>query len=620
MNKGLKQTVCNLSILLLSTMLVLMAANAQAGEVGRKSTISPLSCAWSECWSCSQYRHLCQSRRHGEDAVLKSTVKTGETDITAAQASEDRNAKRYSNLYISFSSFAEMSDQAKAADLPDPSPVQISKDSPFGPLEACGNFPGIFDGTNFTDSEVEPWIEVNPTDPDNIVAIWQQDRWSDGGSRGNVAGVSFDGGASWQIVPIPGVTDCTGGPWERASNPRVSFGPNGTVHHMSLVFQTDPPLDRVGGFGPNAMMVSKSTDGGLTWSDPFTLIEDDNPRILNDMNSLTADPTDANFVYAVWDRLQITSAEAIAPENVRPGQGLALGIGLEFKASIYFARSTDGGDTWEPARKIYDPGANDRTIGNQIVVLPDGTVIDFFSELLNVENSDQNGPGFNFDLSLLRSTDKGETWQPRGRPIRAATIISNGAVTPDDGEPVRDASILFDVAVDPVNGNLYAVWQDIRFNGIEEVAFSMSSDGGLTWSQPIKVNQTPANKGNPLRAQAFLPSIAVADDGVLAVTYYDFRNDIDPTGGELTDYFAVHCEFDCNYPANWGNEIRLTDTSFDYLDAPFARGQFLGDYEGLASDGLNFLPAFGITSPTDPASIFFRRFSPQRPIGVHFEK
>jgi hypothetical protein len=43
--------------------------------------------------------------------------------------------------------------------------VQISEESPFGPLESCGNFPGEFFGigVNFVNSEVEPWVEVNPS-------------------------------------------------------------------------------------------------------------------------------------------------------------------------------------------------------------------------------------------------------------------------------------------------------------------------------------------------------------------------------------------------------------------------------------------------------------------------
>lgn len=496
--------------------------------------------------------------------------------------------------------------------------VQVSSTSPFGALGNCGNFPGIFNGTNYVDTEIEPWVDVNPTDTDNIVAYWQQDRWSDGGSRGNVAGVSFDGGATWQIVPVPDITDCTGGDWERASDPWVSFGPDGTLYQMSLVFMTDPPPDRTGGFGPNGMVVSKSDDGGLTWSDPIEVVVETDPRVLADKNSLTADPTDADYVYAVWDRLKITSGEAIDPENVRPGRGLALGVrfGYGFKGPIYFARSTDGGDSWESARKIYDPGANDQTIGNQVVVLPDGTVIDFFSELLNIENSDQQGQGYNFDLSFVYSDDQGDTWLPHGNnSVRALRMYVSdfGVFTPDLGQSVRDASVLFDVAVDPASGNLYLVWQDTRFSGFDEVAFSMSSDGGFTWSDPIKVSQTPVTPANPYRQQAFLPSVAVSDDGVVGVTYYDFRND-DGTG-ELADHWFASCDatsVDCADPASWsGSEQRLTDASFDYLEAPNAGGLFLGDYEGLTAAGSDFLAFFQqALSPADPASGFFRRVSP----------
>ena len=53
---------------------------------------------------------------------------------------------------------------------------------------------------------------VNPIDPDNIEAFWQQDRWSNGGCRGNGAGTSLNGGVTWDIVPVPGIADCTGSP------------------------------------------------------------------------------------------------------------------------------------------------------------------------------------------------------------------------------------------------------------------------------------------------------------------------------------------------------------------------------------------------------------------------
>jgi hypothetical protein len=487
--------------------------------------------------------------------------------------------------------------------------VQVSGASPF-PAD-CGLEPGVSDppGVTVLDSEVEPWADVNPTNPGNIVAFWQQDRWNNGGARGNVAGVSFNGGVNWETVVVPGLTECSGPAdggtdlnFDRASDPWVSFGPDGALHQISLLFDADPALAN---FGPNGLAVSKSTDGGLTWTDPILIIEDDQPNILNDKQSLTADPTAADFVYAVWDRLRVPPGAVINPENV---------IGLGFKSPFFFARSTDGGDTWEPARRIYDPGGNNQTIGHQLVVLPDGTLVDFFDEILNFRNDDGDAQ-FDLNLSLLRSPNKGETWLPRGRPIRVADIQSLSVVTPDEGEGIRDADILFDVAVDPdpISGALYAVWQDSRFSGFDQIAFIMSINGGLTWSTPIRVNQTPANNDNPLRQQAFIPSVVVAgDDGTVTVTYYDFRNDVNTAEVELVDHFAVHCHADCSDPASWADpddEVRLTATSFNILEAPVARELFIGDYVGLASDGSDFLAVYAKSDdPTgDPATIFFRR-------------
>ena len=380
--------------------------------------------------------------------------------------------------------------------------VPISGASPFGPLGACGNFPGTIDpGTNVLNSEVEPWVDVNPTNSANIVAVWQQDRWSNGGARGLVAGTSSDGGSTWTIVPVPGLTDCTDGPFQRATDPWLSFGPTGVLHQVSLLLDIDPPANRPGGVGRNALAVSQSTNGGLTWTDPVILIEDENPRFLNDKQSITADPTDSDLVYVVWDRLKQSTGNLINPERV-PGD-------LSFKGAAMFTRSTDGGQTWEPARVLYDPGAISQTIGNQLVVLPDGTLVDFFDEILGVRRSAGPVP---FNLALNRSFDKGQTWLPHGPPIRTNKLLPLGVVTPDTGEDVRDGRLLFDVAVHPVTGALFAVWQDARFTGFDQVAFSMSDDGGLTWTTPIPVNQTPANSVNPLRQQAFLPSVAVRAD------------------------------------------------------------------------------------------------------------
>jgi hypothetical protein len=463
-----------------------------------------------------------------------------------------------------------------------------------------------------------------------MVAVWQQDRWNDGGARGLVSAVSDDGGADWETVDSPAFSLCSGGEFERASDPWVTYAADGGVYFMSLSVDLDPDPFA----GRDAMLVAKSTDGGHTWGAPVTLIEDDDPNVLNDKNAMTADPTSALRAYAIWDRLELfqptaqqRAALAAAIDSrdrvvIMAGRVLrqmrlaaaAQQVQLpQFKGPAYFTRTLDGGATWERPFIIHDPGANNQTINNLIEVRPDGTVIAFFTEILNLPN------GVRLNIALKRSFDHGFSFLPTGGRIVAQRLftlaIDNpvGTFTPDEREGVRDAGILFDTAVDPDNGNLYLVWQDSRFSRgqIDEIAFSMSTDGGRRWTRPVKINQTPRNRENPFREAAFVPTIAVNADGVLAVTYYDFRND-DGTG-ELTDQFALFCNpaaVNCARPRNWGQEKRLTDVSFDMLDAPVApaeRGHFLGDYVGSESAAAAVHPAYAVADGVNETSILTRR-------------
>jgi hypothetical protein len=181
-------------------------------------------------------------------------------------------------------------------------------------------------------------------------------------------------------------------------------------------------------------------------------------------------------------------------------------------------------------------------------------------------------------------------------------------ITPDSGQRVRDAEILYSVAVDPASGALYLAWQDDRFSSatcaagtrkrqIDGIVFSQSFDGGLTWSNPVQINQTALHTANPCRQQAFIPAVVVAGNGTVVVTHYDFRNDTGAGGVEGTDYFALFCKAGgCDSAASWTDEQRLTTSSFNILDAPVARGHFLGDYMGLAASGKTVWPVFGIAT------------------------
>ena len=495
-------------------------------------------------------------------------------------------------------------------------PTRTSGASPFA---GCVTPPGPGPGVNYSGSEVEPYVDVNPVDTDNFIGFYQQDRWSNGAAKSNVASFTLDGGATWTQVVVPVGTICSdSGDFERASDPWVSFGPTGWAHAMSLVTDSDPVTS--GGFGDNGMTYNRSKDGGQTWEAPIYLKVDTDPRFLNDKNAITADPNDANYVYAVWDRLSTPRGETVAAS-----QGRENIFGLGFRAPAWFARTTDGGNTFEPARVIYNPkGANNQTIGNQIAVLPTsegGDVINFFNEIVNFRNA-EGGSQFEFNLSLIRSTDKGSTWTknatritkffPMDRVREDGVIDTEPVACPDPGDagacPIRTGDILFDVAVDRNDGTLYAVMQDARFSGFgyDTIALTRSTDGGTSWSPLIRINPGSEAGARPDDRQAFTPSVHVGDDGTVTVTFYDFRNNTAADGILATDQWAVHCHGgseDCSQPAGWHDETRVTPASFDMRQAPFARGYFTGDYEGLSfarDDG-------DTTGPT--ADVFVSYFS-----------
>jgi hypothetical protein len=306
---------------------------------------------------------------------------------------------------------------------------------------------------------------------------------------------------------------------------------------------------------------------------------------------VTADPTAAGFAYAVWDRF-------VSPGGTSRASIEGLLNSRAFREPTWFSRTTDSGKTWEPARNIYDRSASNGTIGNQVVVAKNGDLLDFFDEFFVHKNSDsQRGES----MSVIRSTDKGLTWSKQSTVIAPSREI--GAFDPDTLRPIRAEGGLPAVAIDRSSGAIYLVWQDASFSGVDEIAFSMSTDGGFTWSTPIKVNQTPRSS-TPGDEQAFVPGVHVSADGTVAVTYYDFRNN-DASAGVPTDYWIVHCHAACTSPTSWTAESRLTQTSFDMEQAPAARGPFgyfLGEYEGLTNIGNLFVPFFVTVNNGNPAN------------------
>ena len=418
-------------------------------------------------------------------------------------------------------------------------------------------------GEIFLNAEVEPSLAVDPTDPKHLIGAWQQDRWSNGGANGIVSAVSFDGGHTWAPKTVP-FTRCSGGLYHRASDPWVSIASDGTAYQIAYAF--DGPLNR-------AMLVSRSTDRGLNWSTPIALQHDVDPNFLMDKETVTADPLDANFAYAVWDRL----TGSIIPNN-------PLGTG-----PAWFARTTNRGESWEAAQQIYDPGPDAQTVSNQIVVLPDHTLV---NSLMVISQNSSTNP--RVSIAVIRSSDRGASWPGPAVTVAEAEFV--GVNDPKSKRGIRTGNVVHGIAVDRSSGTLYVVWADGRFSGWahDAIALSKSTDGGVTWSAPVQVNGASA--------PAFTPSVAVADGGQVGISYYDLRNDVAADASRLlvTRWLATSTDRGTTFSET------MIGIPFNLQSAPRADGQwFLGDYQGLAPSGNVFLPFFVAIPQGGPASVFF---------------
>ena len=433
-----------------------------------------------------------------------------------------------------------------------------------------------FGSVLFPNAEIEPRSTINPTDSTNIVAEYQQDRWSDGGARGLVASVSHDSGATWGRVVVPGLTKCSGGAYDRASDPWVSFAPNGDLYAISLSFDVFDTH--------NAIIVSKSANGGDSWGSPIELTADNTDGL--DKESITADPRDSNLVYAAWDRL-------ITPGGSTHASDRGILHSRSYKSQTFFARSTDGGVTWGPPTQLFTDTSFSGSIGSIIRVLPDGTLLD---GLQTYGNAAWKG-GACGSMSVLRSSNGGVSWTSKPVIVSPLSCTYAGAHDPDTGAPVRSGG-LPDIAVD--GNNAYMVWEDALPAAPKtgRILFSGSVDGGRTWSAPAVISKTPAG------VDAFVPTIAVNASHTLGVSYYDFRSNT-PGGSADTDVWLVRCSSACSLATNW-SETHAAGP-FDMHQAPVAGGEFVGDYEGMTTNGDTFQPFFiqAVSAPSNPTDAFF---------------
>ncbi len=401
-------------------------------------------------------------------------------------------------VFFSFSSTAQNTELPKA---------------PAAQVIALTPVPGYF---------TEPAIAVNPADPQQVVAVFQDNAH---------AAYSQDAGRSWQVAD--GV---------EPKNYRVSGDVSTAFDNHGHAFICYMAFDKLGTFNywghnssRNGLFVRRSLDAGKTWeSDHIPIIEhatepgvpwEDKPYIVSD----TAEKSPyAGNLYVGWTRWTVTDSK------------------------ILFSRSTDVGKTWsKPIEIDSHPGLprddNGAAEGFAGVVAPDGTLRVVWSQ------DDQ--------IMLATSRNGGKTFS------RARAILHTGP-TMFAVQALERANGFPQIAIDSQSKRLYLTWSDYR-NGDLDVFCSTSTDGGRSWIPAVRVNNDEIHNGS----EQFFQWLAVDPaDGAANVIFYDRRRD--PGNRKQTVVLARSTDGGRSF-----KNYSWTDEAFEAADV------FFGDYTGLAAFG-----------------------------------
>lgn len=377
----------------------------------------------------------------------------------------------------------------------------------------AGNFPvneGAMDPGDIT-AHNSPTVARNPVRPENLVIVNRIDRPDFSCALYH----SFDGGSTFEQgdIPLPG-------------EGMKCFAPDATFDAAGTLYVSFVTLEGLGNV-PAAGWITRSDDGGVTFSDPVRVLDE-----LSFQVRLVADAEVPERLYLTW--LQAEEVAILAfPETSYP---------------ILSARSDDGGATWSDPVPVVDD-SRQRVVAPSPAVGRPGEVyvayLDLQEDKLDYNGGHQGmgGPPYpgTWQLVLARSADEGESW--------SETVVAD-AVTP------TERFIVFlpafpSVAVAPGGDRVHVAFHDGAL-GDSDVYVWTSDDGGRTFGDAVRVNDTREGDGTTQR----LPKIAVADDGRLDVVYLDRRTDPKDVS---TD---VSFQYSSDGGLSFRPRIRLNDRSF----------------------------------------------------------
>jgi hypothetical protein len=338
---------------------------------------------------------------------------------------------------------------------------------------------------------------------------------------------STDGGKTWSAGFLPGLvraSTAAPGPYESAGDPAVAPGTQPNVFwYANLAFNRSDAA--------NSVAVSRTADGGRTWSTHFVVQTSaaDGANIFNDKEWVGADPSDRSgrTAYVTWTLFEGNTS------------------------AIVISKTTDGGRTWSAPHQVSDVYVDDQ--GSTVAVSKTGTVYVTFEALDPATNADA--------VAFAASTDGGATFTTRVLdPVNDIPSPLPGATFRDDSFPV--------LALD--GRTLHVVWSD--WNGTDaDILYTRSTDGGANWSAPAIIGGGPGDQ--------IFPWVAASRGTVYASWLSRSSGDAYTAAGAAS----------ASNGARWSAPATLSTAVSDamagnFFGFPNCAASFIGDYTGLTVD------------------------------------
>ncbi|MEW5884680.1 MAG: sialidase family protein [Armatimonadota bacterium] len=365
------------------------------------------------------------------------------------------------------------------------------------------------EGSNIRgDAANEPSIAVSSTNPDQMVIGWRQ--FDSNSSDFREAGYAFtsDRGVTWSAGTLNNGTF--------RSDPVLDSDADGRIYYYSLVTS------------PYRCDMFISSDGGQTWTGPILGYGGDKQWMAIDRTGGTGH----GFVYSACN----TAGNQWSPRT--------------------FTRSVDGAQTW-----MFPIEIPNRPIWGTLAVAPNG------------------------DLYVIGRQSSGSTWW-----LAKSTNARFGGQTPSfttrsvnlggvqrwftgvnpDGL-LGQAWVAVDHSNGPSRGNVYILCSvDPSGNDPLDVMFVRSTDGGQTFSAPVRVNDDSGNNWQ------WFGTLSVSPEGRLDAVWYDTR---DLAGTRSRLFYS----YSWDEGRTWSPNVPV-GASFDYSQGYPGGQRKLGDYIDMKSD------------------------------------